>query len=97
MNLVAHFIVSLSLVLALGSCPSHVQSGYKIHCQKHFQNVMLVGMACEISKNYTYKCSGGSRGGSRGAKEPPFHQELACKANTLTNLPEAPALACGSF
>ena len=24
--------------------------------QKHFQNVMLVGMACEISKNYTYKC-----------------------------------------
>ena len=26
--------------------------------QKHFQNVMLVGMASEISKNYTYivKC-----------------------------------------
>ena len=23
---------------------------------KHFQNVMLVGMASEISKNYTYKC-----------------------------------------
>ena len=23
--------------------------------QKHFQNVMLVGMACEISKNYSYK------------------------------------------
>ena len=22
--------------------------------QKHFQNVMLVGMASEISKNYTY-------------------------------------------
>ena len=26
---------------------------YKI--QKHFQNVMLVGMASEISKKYTYK------------------------------------------
>ena len=23
--------------------------------QKHFQNVMLVGMASEISKNYSYK------------------------------------------
>ena len=23
---------------------------------KHFQNVMLVGMASDISKNYTYKC-----------------------------------------
>ena len=63
----AHFIVSLSLVLALGSCPSHVQSGYKI--QKHFQNVMLVGMACEISKNYTYKCVDHSRhNGIKGAK-----------------------------
>ena len=27
---------------------------------KHFQNVMLVGMASEISKNYTYKCACGS-------------------------------------
>ena len=32
---------------------------YKI--QKHFQNVMLVGMASEISKNYTYKCVDRSR------------------------------------
>ena len=29
--------------------------------QKHFQNVMLVGMASEISKNYTYKCVDRSR------------------------------------
>ena len=28
---------------------------------KHFQNVMLVGMASEISKNYTYKCVDRSR------------------------------------
>ena len=32
---------------------------YKI--QKHFQNVMLVGMAGETSKNYTYKCVDHSR------------------------------------
>ena len=64
MYLVAHFIVSLFLVLALGSCPSHVQSGYKI-----LQNVMLVGMASEISKNYTYKCVDRSRhNGIKGAK-----------------------------
>ena len=24
--------------------------------QKHFQNVLLVGMASEINTNYTYKC-----------------------------------------
>ena len=29
--------------------------------QKHFQNVMLIGMASEISKNYTYKCVDCSR------------------------------------
>ena len=30
---------------------------YSIHkIQKHFQNVMLVGMASEISKKHTYKC-----------------------------------------
>ena len=34
--------------------------------QKHFQNVMLVGMASEISKNYTYKCV--DRYGIKGAK-----------------------------
>ena len=28
---------------------------------KHFQNVMLVGMVSEISKNYTYKCVDRSR------------------------------------
>ena len=40
---------------------------YKI--QKHFQNVMLVGMASEISKNYTYKCVDRSRhNGIKGAK-----------------------------
>ena len=39
---------------------------YKI--QKHFQNVMLVGMAGEISKNYTYKCVDHSRhNGIKGA------------------------------
>ena len=37
--------------------------------QKHFQNVMLVGMASEISKNYTYKCVDHSRhNGIKGAK-----------------------------
>ena len=36
--------------------------------QKHFQNVMLVGMASEISKNYTYKCVDRSRhNGIKGA------------------------------
>ena len=65
--LVVHFIVSLSLVLALGSCPSHVQSRFKI--RNHFHNVMLVGMASEISKNYTYKCVDRSRhNGIKGAK-----------------------------
>ena len=40
---------------------------YKI--QKHFQNVMLVGMASEISKNYTYKYVDRSRhNGIKGAK-----------------------------
>ena len=40
---------------------------YKI--QKHFQNVMLVGMASEISKNYTYKRMDRSRhNGIKGAK-----------------------------
>ena len=37
--------------------------------QKHFQNVMLVGMASKISKNYTYKCVDRSRhNGIKGAK-----------------------------
>ena len=37
--------------------------------QKHFQNVMLVGMASEISKKYTYKCVDCSRhNGIKGAK-----------------------------
>ena len=40
---------------------------YKI--QKHFQNVMLVGMASKISKNYTYKCVDCSRhNGIKSAK-----------------------------
>ena len=40
---------------------------YKI--QKHFQNVMLEGMASKISKNYTYKCVDRSRhNGIKGAK-----------------------------
>ena len=40
---------------------------YKI--QKHFQNVMLVGVASEISKNYTYKCVDCSRhNGIKSAK-----------------------------
>ena len=35
---------------------------------KHFQNVMLVGMASEVSKNYTYKCVDRSRhNGIKGA------------------------------
>ena len=36
--------------------------------QKHFQNVMLVGMASEISKNYTYKCVDRSRHNGAKAK-----------------------------
>ena len=40
---------------------------YKI--KKHFQNVMLVGMASENSKNYTYKCVDCSRhNGIKGVK-----------------------------
>ena len=40
---------------------------YKI--QKHFQNVVLVGMASKISKNYTYECVDRSRhNGIKGAK-----------------------------
>ena len=36
---------------------------------KHFRNVMLVGLASEISKNYTYKCVDHSRhNGIKGAK-----------------------------
>ena len=36
---------------------------------KTFPNVMLVGMASEISKNYTYKCVDRSRhNGIKGAK-----------------------------
>ena len=36
--------------------------------KKHFQNVMLVGMASKISKNYTYKCVDRSRhNGIKGA------------------------------
>ena len=43
------------------------QNRYKI--QKHFQNVMLVGMASKISKNYRYKCVDRSRqNGIKGAK-----------------------------
>ena len=42
---------------------------YNYKIQKHFQNVMLVGMASEISKNYTYKCVDRSRhNGIKGAK-----------------------------
>ena len=34
-----------------------VVTDYNINkIQKHLQNVMLLGMASEISKNYTYKC-----------------------------------------
>ena len=37
--------------------------------KKHFQNVILVGMASEISKSYTYKCVDRSRhNGIKGAK-----------------------------
>ena len=40
-----------------------------IALQKHFQNVMLVGMASENSKNYSYKCVDLSRhNGIKGAK-----------------------------
>ena len=36
--------------------------------QKHFQNVMLVGMASKISKKYAYKCVDRSRhSGIKGA------------------------------
>ena len=42
---------------------------YKDKIQKHFQNVMLVGMASENSKTYTYKCVDRSRhNGIKGAK-----------------------------
>ena len=42
--------------------------------QKHFQNVMLVVMASEISENYTYKCVDPSRhNGIMGAKAKHAH------------------------
>ena len=42
---------------------------YMNKIQKHFQNVILVGMASVISKNYTYKCVDRSRpNGIKGAK-----------------------------
>ena len=42
---------------------------YSTQDTKHFQNVMLVVMASEISKNYTYKCVDRSRhNGIKGAK-----------------------------
>ena len=49
----------------------NIQASYPNYnkIQKHFQNVMLVGMASEISKNYTYKCVDRSRhNGIKGAK-----------------------------
>ena len=49
----------------------HMHGGVYIYdkIQKHFQNVMLVGMASEISKNYTYKCVDRSRHNEiKGAK-----------------------------
>ena len=48
---------------------SLMSNGYIIQDTKHFQNVLLVGMASEISKNYTYKCVDRSRhNGIKGAK-----------------------------
>ena len=58
-------------------CIDKLDSGYlgiavqprRNKIQKHFQNVMLVEMASEISKNYTYKCVDRSRhNGIKGAK-----------------------------
>ena len=54
------------ILMKLDTCAS-ILLYHKI--QKHFQNVMLVGMASEISKNYTYKCVDRSRhNGIKGAK-----------------------------
>ena len=61
------------LVIALATTVSSlVDEGtvrqIKVQQQKHFQNVMLVGMASEISKRYTYKCVDRSRhNGIKGA------------------------------
>ena len=63
-----------------------------MHILRPSIGIQLYVLAIEL-----HVSSGGSRGGSRGVKEPPFHQELVCKANPLTNLPEAPALGCSSF
>ena len=54
----------------LTSNSENILTNNTIHkIQKHFQNVMLVGMASEISKNYTYKCVDRSRhNGIKGAK-----------------------------
>ena len=47
----------------------HLRRHFLYKIQKHFQNVKLVGMASEISKNYTYKCVDRSRhNGIKGAK-----------------------------
>ena len=56
-----------------GNFPLYTGTGsvfnYLNKIQKHFQNVMLVGMASENSKNYTYKCVDRSRhNGIKGAR-----------------------------
>ena len=65
------FIIEYSYYLSLTKFSSTISSLsmvvpeegiYNINkIQKHFQNIMLVGMASEISKNYTYKCVDRSR------------------------------------
>ena len=56
------FYKHVAMVIAIWYC-------YKYEIQKHFQTVMLVGMASEISKKYTYKCVDRSRhNGIKGAK-----------------------------
>ena len=43
-------------------------SGWPFYKATRYQNVMLVGMASEISENYTYKCVDRSRhNGIKGA------------------------------
>ena len=70
-HLMSH-LLSCPVIQSILASEHSLDNGYQsiIHkIQKHFQNVMLVGMASEISKNCTYKCVDCLRhNGIKGAK-----------------------------
>ena len=67
-------ILQIHLILLFMNHNYLPQSHFILQDTKHFQNVMLVGMASKISKNYTYKCADRSRhNGIKGAKAKSAH------------------------